>query len=88
MKVGNRVTVLPNVSNCKDAGSVQVNGPDGIDRARFVGKRGEVVQMGKDGPCTCPNEAMVLVDSQMVNGKQQGPVEMREWFLESELEVG
>ena len=105
LKIGNRVTVKPGVSNCIDEGSIahsktlaanagkKPDSPEameGVSRERFVGKRGEVIQIGADGPCTCPSgcQDMVLVDSQIVNGKPVGPVEMREWFLESELELG
>lgn len=79
MKLGNRVTVLPGVSVHQ-----------GADRSRFVGMRGEVVQIGKDGPCTCPPgcEDMVLVDDQIVGGKPVGACNMREWFRLDELEIG
>ena len=43
LKVGQRVTVLPGVSNCMDAGSTQFN-KDGAPREHFVGKKGEIVQ--------------------------------------------
>lgn len=95
LKLGQRVTVLEGISHCKDEGSLQTTrrmgqGDSGIPRNHFVGKRGEIVQLGKDGPITCPPgcEKMVLVDSQIVNGKPQGACDMREWFLPSELEVG
>lgn len=79
MKIGNRVTVKPGVSPCTDAGSISIQTPNGVPRDRFIGKVGEIVAIDGD---------KYLVDSQMVNGKPQGPVEMRELFLESELEVG
>lgn len=84
MKVGHRVTVLPGVSSCTDAGSVQLHGKDGASRERFVGLKGEVVAIDGD---------RVLVDSQKIDnadlgGKPAGICEMREWFLASELEVG
>lgn len=88
-KIGQRVQVLPGVSHCKDAGSLQTV-KEGFSRDHFKGKKGEVVQIGKDGPVTCPPgyEECVLVDSQIVNGKPQGAVEMREWFSEDEVEPG
>ena len=93
LKVGQRVMVLSGVSNCKDAESLRVSARtgkpgEGADRSHFVGLRGEIVQIGKDGPCTCPNEKMVLVDDHIVNGKPQGAFNMREWFLPEELELG
>ncbi len=93
MKLGQRVTVLPGVSNCKDPGALQESARlgrpgQGADRSHFVGMKGEVVQIGADGPCTCPDPAMVLVDNQVKEGQRQGACTMREWFLPSELEVG
>lgn len=93
LKLGNRVTVLPGVSNCRDAESVRISQKlgqkdAGADRSHFVGCKGEIVQVGKDGPCTCPDPKMVLVDSHIVNGKESGAFFMREWFLPEELEVG
>lgn len=102
LKIGQRVTVLPGVSPSTDEGTLQLSrrmgrGEEGSSRDHLVGKRGEIVQIGKDGPvlegearATCPPgyEDRVLVDSQVVNGKRQGMCEMREWFLPEELEVG
>jgi len=100
LKLGNRVTVLPGVSPCKDTGSLQecarqaarTGIPDlatqGADRSHLVGKRGEVVQIGTDGPCTCPDPSMVLIDDQVVNGVRVGQCTMREWLFEHEVELG
>jgi len=103
LKFGQRVTVKPGVSNCKNEGSLQLSRikyrgdkeceEQGRDRSHFVGTKGEIVQVGADGPCTCPKgyESAFLVDSQVVNGKPHGNPEvldMREWFLESEIEPG
>jgi hypothetical protein len=78
LKLGNRVTVLPDES-----------------RPHLAGKRGEVVQIGKTQKlfkdeefATCPDETMVLVDDQVVGGVRKGVQTMREWYAESELEVG
>lgn len=86
-EVGQRVIVLPGVSNCVDEGSKTVTRPLGVDRSHLVGKRGEVVEV-KDG--------MVLVDDQINHSKvddkgqptRSGPLTMREWFKESEVKPG
>jgi hypothetical protein len=54
--------------------------PDDDPRKRHEGKRGEVEQIASDG--------RVLVDDQLHDGERRGPITMREWFVESELEVG
>ena len=92
-KIGQRVVVLPGVSNCRDAGSLQHSArlgkpEEGVSRTHFVGVKGEVVQIGADGPCICPDANMILVDDQIKQGKPQGSCTMREWYLESELEHG
>lgn len=48
LKLGQRVTVNPGVSNCKDAGSLRVFGEHGAPRGEFVGRKGEIVQIGSD----------------------------------------
>jgi hypothetical protein len=70
LKLGNRVTVKPNPSNCTDEGSVQwsrrMKGDDsGIPRTHFAGRVGEVVQIGakerldiKDGQGRSLGEAL------------------------------
>ena len=74
MKLGNRVTVLP----------LPANHP----LKRCEGKRGEVVQMGSNGPIPQSDESLVLVDDQIKEGVPVGCCTMREWFKEEELEVG
>jgi hypothetical protein len=110
LKLGQRVTVLPGVSPCRDAVSLLITHGEGLPRDKFIGMKGEVVQIGSEylrvkvrvgttaalvddpqcGPSEVPAgcESMVLVDSQVVNGVREGKHEMREFFLESELEVG
>lgn len=81
LKLGQRVKILPH-----DAAKTG----DGFPVKRYAGKKGEIVQIGKDGHVTCPEgaEAMVLVDDQIVDGKAQGSCTMREWFAPADLEVG
>ena len=79
MKVGNRVTVLANVSNRMDAGSTAYD-PAGVSRKHLVGKRGEVVEILPDG--------RILVDDQIRDGVPVGSLSMREYFTEAELEIG
>lgn len=80
MKIGNRVTVLPGVSNCLKDASVSFQNPLGRDRSHFVGCKGEVVAIGDNG--------MALVDDQLTNGERKGRQSMLEWFKVEELEVG
>ena len=95
LKIGQRVMVKPGVSHCKDEGSLQESrrkgaGETGISRDHLVSMRGEIIQIGKDGSCTCPPgyEECYLVDSHTVNGKEQGAYTLRDWFREEELELG
>lgn len=51
-KLGMRVVVKPNVSPCKDEGSLQNSrrerrGDEGTDRSHLVGKKAEIVQIGQ-----------------------------------------
>jgi hypothetical protein len=72
----------------------------GESREHFVGLKGEIVKVGKDGPClkgheevTCPDgyEEAYLVDNAIANGKPcstDGFPHMREWFYADEIEPG
>ncbi len=85
LEIGTRVKVLPGVSNCTDAGSLQLSTArgrpaDGVSREHFVGMVGEVVATRPDG--------MVLVDNQIVQGKPVGASTMREWFKPEEVKPG
>ena len=49
LQIGDRVTVLANVSNRMDKGSIQNCGPEGANRKYLVGRKGEILAISEDG---------------------------------------